>query len=235
MIVVVSAGNDNWDVSYDAPANCPGVITVAATGEKGFKSYYSNWGAQIEIAAPGGDFRVNATTAPNGRRIVSSLNSGTTSPNPSGYNYMQYQGTSMAAPHVTGVVSLMLSVNPALTPTQVLAKIQVSARAFATGASACSTANVPSIDGVPSVPSANWFACNCTTALCGAGFLDAFRAVSVAAAAGAATTTSVTSTANPSTIGAASRSTARSRVSCRPARSRSRMAPPPLPAAAPRR
>ena len=61
--------------------------------------------------------------------MLSTLNTGTTTANPSGYTYAGYQGTSMAAPHVTGIVSLMLSRNPALTPAQVLSKIQTTARA----------------------------------------------------------------------------------------------------------
>ena len=130
-VVVIAAGNENWNAAYSSPGNCPGVITVAATGELGFKSYYSNWGATVEIAAPGGDGQLDPTFNPNQRGILSSLNNGTTTPG--SMIYAQYQGTSMATPHVVGIVSLMLSANPALTPAQVLSKIQVSSRAFQTG------------------------------------------------------------------------------------------------------
>ncbi len=171
-VIAVSAGNANYDTRYAAPANCPGVITVAATGEKGFKSYYSNWGTQIEIAAPGGDARVEPTYNPNGRGILSTLNAGTTVPG--AFNFVQYQGTSMAAPHVAGVASLMLSRNPTLTPAQVLSLMQTSARAFPTGAPACDRANDPLTNPIPS---ASWRACTCTTALCGAGLLNAGAAV----------------------------------------------------------
>jgi serine protease len=171
-VIAIAAGNSNYDSDYSAPGNCAGVITVAATGEKGFKAYYSNWGTHVEIAAPGGDGRVQATYNPNGRVILSSLNAGTTVPG--AYNYAGYQGTSMATPHVVGIASLMLSVNPSLTPAQVLSKMQTTARVFPTGAPACSTANDPVINPIPNV---NWFGCTCTTSLCGAGLIDAGAAV----------------------------------------------------------
>ena len=113
-VVVVAAGNSNADASGFSPANCNNVITVAATGHTGSRAYYSNYGASVEIAAPGGDALL-------GKTILSTLNTGTTTPvaSPQGDTYASYQGTSMATPHVVGVVSLMLSVNPSLTPAQV--------------------------------------------------------------------------------------------------------------------
>jgi len=198
-VVVIAAGNSNYNAAYSPPGNCPGVITVAATGELGYKAYYSNWGATVEIAAPGGDSRFHATYNPNQRGILSSINSGTTTP--LSMIYAQYQGTSMATPHVVGIVSLMLSANPALTPAQVLSKIQVSSRSFQTGAPACDTSNVPDSNGTGSVSSGSWFACTCTTALCGAGFIDAYRAVQVAI--GMTSTTAVGSSLNPALQGAA--------------------------------
>src|SRR5687768_504343 len=52
--VVVAAGNENINASNATPANCAGVVTVAATGRNGGKASYSNFGATVEIAAPGG-------------------------------------------------------------------------------------------------------------------------------------------------------------------------------------
>ena len=200
-VVVVSAGNNNWDSSFNTPANCGGVITVAATGERGYKAYYSNWGTQVEIAAPGGDFRFNATTAPNQLGILSSLNNGTTVP--ASHIYTEYQGTSMAAPHVAGVASLMLSVNPSLTPAQLLAKMQIGARGFVnTPSVACTNLNSPGPGGSNNVSISQWLACNCSTTLCGAGFLDAFRAVAISQPSGAVTTTGLVSSANPAAAGA---------------------------------
>jgi serine protease len=125
-VVVVAAGNDNVNASNSNPANCAGVITVAATGRSGGKASYSNYGANVDIAAPGGD---------SGAGILSTLNAGTSAP--AGDNYAYYVGTSMATPHVAAVAALMLSANPNLTPDEVEAKLKSSARAFPAACSGC--------------------------------------------------------------------------------------------------
>ena len=141
--VVVAAGNSNKDVSGFSPANCNGVISVAATERAGGRASYSNYGTKVKIAAPGGD---------TGNGVLSTLNSGTTTPvfSPDGDIYAYYMGTSMATPHVTGIISLLLSVTPTLTPTEVLSRIQSSARTFPTGTGS-----------------------DCKTSTCGAGIIDA--------------------------------------------------------------
>ncbi|CAD1788377.1 S8 family serine peptidase [Xanthomonas euroxanthea] len=114
--VVVAAGNSNVDVSNSVPANCSNVIAVAATTSSGAKASFSNFGKGVDIAAPG-------------QAILSTLNSGTTAAgNPS---YAVYSGTSMAAPHVAGVVALMQSValNP-LSAASVEAMLKSTARAL---------------------------------------------------------------------------------------------------------
>jgi len=125
-VVVVAAGNSNTNAINSSPANCSGVITVAATNRSGGKASYSNYGTNVTIAAPGGD---------NGAGILSTLNSGTTTP--AADNYAWYMGTSMATPHVAGVVALMLSANPNLTPDDVAAKLKSTARAFPAACSGC--------------------------------------------------------------------------------------------------
>jgi serine protease len=125
-VVVVAAGNSNINAINSNPANCAGVITVAATNRAGGKASYSNYGTNVTIAAPGGD---------NGAGILSTLNSGTTTP--ASDNYAYYMGTSMATPHVAGVVALMLSANPNLTPDDVAAKLKSTARAFPAACSGC--------------------------------------------------------------------------------------------------
>lgn len=144
-VVVVSAGNSNANASNYSPASCSGVITVGSTGPTGNRAYYSNYGASVEISAQGGD---QSVATANG--ILSTLNSGLTGP--STQNYVYYQGTSMAAPHVSGVVSLMRAINPNLTPAQILQALQTSAKTFPGGG-------------------------NCTTAICGSGILDADAAL----------------------------------------------------------
>lgn len=122
-VVTVAAGNENSDASSSSPGNCAGVITVAATDSSGKRASFSNFGSYVEISAPGVG-------------VYSTVNTGTTSPNLSegGSSYDSWNGTSMATPHVAGVVALMLSRNPNLTPNQVLQRIRDTATAFGGGA-----------------------------------------------------------------------------------------------------
>lgn len=123
--VMVAAGNESEDVALHSPANCTGVVAVAATTRTGAKASYSNFGSGIKIAAPGGSSGV-------GNGVLSTLNTGTTTPvtSPGGDTYAYYQGTSMSTPHVAGIASLMLSANAGLSPAKILEKLQTSARAF---------------------------------------------------------------------------------------------------------
>ncbi|MEU7553302.1 S8 family serine peptidase [Streptomyces sp. NPDC044571] len=141
---VASAGNENWDLSsnsitddtspddatpvprtidphvcLDLPTQLPGVVSVSATGDKGFKSYYSSYGlGVVDVAAPGGDkWQVPATPDANGR-VLSTLPGG-------GYGYKQ--GTSMAGPHVAGVAALLKSAHPTATPSQLQAMLKAQA------------------------------------------------------------------------------------------------------------
>lgn len=122
-LVVVAAGNSNANAANYSPASCAGVVTVAATGRTGARAYYSNYGAVVDVAAPGGDM---SGSSANG--VYSTLNTGTSTPGSDSYAY--YQGTSMAAPHVAAVAALMLAKNSALTPDEIEAKLKSSARAF---------------------------------------------------------------------------------------------------------
>ncbi|MEW5847249.1 MAG: S8 family serine peptidase [Myxococcota bacterium] len=112
VIFVAAAGNDGGEVG--SPANCTGVITVAAHGPGVNRTLasYSSFGNSVEIVAPGGN-------------MVSSQSQGVLSAvGPDADTYNWYEGTSMAAPHVTGAISLMQSLNPALTRTEIVTLLQ---------------------------------------------------------------------------------------------------------------
>jgi serine protease len=150
--VVVAAGNSNSNAANFTPANCSGVVTVAATGRNGGKASYSNFGATVEVAAPGGSGGVNS--------VLSTLNAGTMGPGAD--SYALYNGTSMATPHVSGVIALMLSVKPTLTPDQVTQILQSTARAFPATCSQCGSGIVnanaavdAAIGGTPPPPDGN--------------------------------------------------------------------------------
>lgn len=146
--VVVAAGNADQNAANYRPASCNGVITVAATNNAGARSYYSNFGAVVELAAPGGETYQVAS-----RGVLSTLNDGATVPGADSYVF--YQGTSMAAPHVAGVAALLYDLDPSITPAQVSTTLQSTSKPF------------------PSV-AAN----QCSTTNCGAGILDAGAATS---------------------------------------------------------
>jgi subtilisin family serine protease len=126
--VVAATGNDAQSTGDDSPAGLPGVITVAATGLDDDRLGFSNWGPGVDVAAPGwdilslrargtdflkftrDDYQPGAVVVGEDRR------------------YYRLTGTSFAAPFVTGVASLLLSVRPDLTDMQVMRMILHSAK-----------------------------------------------------------------------------------------------------------
>ncbi|MFB7462186.1 S8 family serine peptidase [Streptomyces sp. NPDC056224] len=156
--VVVAAGNSNSDAAGFSPASCNNVINVAASNRTGDRSFYSNYGAIIDVAAPGGETRRatdtpgTVTTPENG--ILSTLNAGTTTPGAE--IYKPYQGTSMAAPHVAGLAALLVAAKPSLTPAQVESAIKTNARPLAgtcTGGCGSGLADAAAtVNAVTSVP-----------------------------------------------------------------------------------
>jgi serine protease len=123
VIVVVSAGNSGRNdvgqrVAVGSPANCSGAIAVSATDARRRVTYYSNTGSALDVAAPGGDSGQSTTGTGAPDNVYSDIATfdarGVRQPAFGGM-----MGTSMAAPHVSGVMALMRYVNPNLTVAQV--------------------------------------------------------------------------------------------------------------------
>ncbi|CAM5225393.1 S8 family peptidase [Alishewanella longhuensis] len=129
--VVVAAGNSNANANNFNPGNCNGVINVAATNRQGGRASYSNFGSSVDVAAPGG--QMSSANDPNG--VLSTYNSGTTTPGNDNYGYSQ--GTSMAAPHVAGVAALIKQAKPNATPDEIETILKNTARSFPASCSGC--------------------------------------------------------------------------------------------------
>ncbi len=121
IIVVAAAGNDS-SREFAYPASYDNVISVSATNINRSRAPYSNFGSRVDVAAPGGD---SFTPDVNGDGVADMVLS-TGADDTTGSiqdNYRLLQGTSMASPHVAGVMALMKSLYPALTPVQVEAAL----------------------------------------------------------------------------------------------------------------
>jgi serine protease len=188
VIVVAAAGNDEG-LAVDAPANCkpastdadqtPIVVAVAALRHAGDKVGFSDLGPEVTIAAPGGNCVNTDANSACLYPILTTSNTGTTSPAASTYTTAfgtPSLGTSFATPIVSGTVALMMAAAPNITNAQVISLLKSTARPFPTtggsaGTPACHAPNTTAQDE-----------CYCTTSTCGAGMLDAGRAVAAAAA-----------------------------------------------------
>ena len=118
---------------------------MGATDKNGKRSYFSNYGSRVDVSAPGGDRRYW------GGGILSTLNAGKTAPGKA--DYAEYQGTSMAAPHVAGLVALMKSVDPKLTYAQAKKALQSTSQGVECDQSACGSGIVNAARAVQQVRS----------------------------------------------------------------------------------
>ena len=176
--IVVAAGNSTGH-AVGVPANCPGVIAVAALRHAGTKVGFSDIGPQIALSAPGGNCINVGVGEPCLYPIVAATNAGATTPVAASAAYSDSWspsvGTSFAAPLVAGTAALMKSAQPALTPADLRRLLLASARAFP-------TTGGDNGDGTPvpvcQAPTATeQLQCYCTRSTCGAGMLDAGAAV----------------------------------------------------------
>jgi serine protease len=157
---ITAAGNFNTDARFSYPGNCFPTINVGATGFSGDRAWYSNFtaptaqGVGVDISAPGGDDRDQSQTPPSTEgQLVSTFNDGQSKPgNPT---YAIEEGTSMAAPVVSGIVALLYSIKPTLTFDEAWNIISKTVKPFKPGGQ-CATS---------------------TTGLCGIGIVNAGAAV----------------------------------------------------------
>lgn len=160
-LLVVAAGNQSAPLSR--PADCDGVMAVAAVRRDGAKADYSSFGDKVALAAPGGSFE----NFPD-NMLYATSDSGFVNPGVETYGYKQ--GTSFSAPLAAGVASLMLARNPALTPRALIERMQAGARPHLQ----------PLGPAGPVCSAANTQVCHCTDDTCGAGLLDAHTALQLA-------------------------------------------------------
>ncbi len=131
-VFVIAAGNENENASMTAPCNQNNVICVGSTRISGRRSSFSNYGAVVDVMAPGGEVAedTNGDDYPDGVLSTTRLPNGN-------YGYVFEQGTSMAAPHVAGLVALMKARNPALNHAQVESILRSTANAAFTCSQGC--------------------------------------------------------------------------------------------------
>ena len=159
---VTAAGNSGFQASSSYPGNCYPTINVGATGVTGDLASYSNFGSGVDFSAPGGDSDLSSSAvAGSDGMILSTWNTGTKGAGAADYGLEE--GTSMAAPVVSGVVALIYSVRPDLSSEDVYEVLKATVQSFKPGTQCALTA-------------AN-YGSQTKISHCGAGIVDAGAAV----------------------------------------------------------
>ena len=178
-VTIVAAAGNSAGGPVSEPANCRGVVAVLALRHVGTKVGFSDLGPEIAIAAPGGNC-INITAgSPCLYPILAATNSGSQGPVASAWtdSFDITVGTSFSSPLVAGVVALMLSQAPQLGPVDITSALRSTARPFPTTGADNGTDTTPVAQCQAPASGVEQLQCYCNTSLCGAGMLDAGKAL----------------------------------------------------------
>lgn len=124
-LVIAASGNDSIDVALNWPASYEDVISVGSVDAREERSYFSNYGETLDVAAPGSDI---ISSIPKSIAMQESAQGGTVYGNDQDGYYVSWSGTSMATPHVAGAAALYKAVNPGVTGADIGTLITETAR-----------------------------------------------------------------------------------------------------------
>ncbi|MHA7857212.1 MAG: S8 family peptidase [Henriciella sp.] len=128
VVVVAAAGNKGVPTEFFAPAGCENVVTVAGGDARGHLAPYSNYGAAVDVLAPGGDLTRDDDGDGNPDGVLSTKTAENCEDPLTGSSvetcyYAYEQGTSMATPHVAAALALIKSKRPDLSSTDLVSTL----------------------------------------------------------------------------------------------------------------